>query len=216
MVETYEHRYLKELAEIWLREQHYLLIGSEINLSAYPERKPYEEAVSRYRQLTLGRVAQTWENRHICDVVGIRDYYSGTHYLWACGVEAKVSREDYLRGFCFERLNQHYIIAPRGLIPKSTLPRGVGLIEVHDPHLEEMNELWGSALVGVEIAKCGEGYHVPLKDMDDLIFQIGRHASMHRADMLRRNLPSQRRPEFGRPQFSIQKRLARGRYVGIE
>ena len=100
MTETYEHQFLKDLAVVWLRQQGYLWIGTEINLSAFPAREPYVEAVRKYKQLTLGHLVQTWENKFICDCVGVRTRYCGINYPYGCGVEAKITREDYLRGFC--------------------------------------------------------------------------------------------------------------------
>jgi len=218
VVETYEHAFLKDLAVLWLREQGYLWIGKEIGLSHFSPRPSYDEERRRFNQLTLGHMAQTWENRFICDCVGVRYYYSGTHYLYGCGIEAKATQEDYLRGFCFDRLNLHYIIAPRGIVPKGTLPKAVGLLEVHDPHLEQINELWSPVLVGVEVRKRAYGYGSSLADekkMELLVEQIGRHASMHHADLIRKNLPLRPQPEFLTPRFKIQERLSRGKYAEV-
>jgi hypothetical protein len=66
----------------------------------------------------------------IIDIVGVKSERKGKEYIWkACGIEAKASLSDFRNGFC-SATALTYIIAPKGIIPLTELPKDVGLIEV--------------------------------------------------------------------------------------
>ena len=196
MTETYEHKYLKDIALIWLRDRGYLWIASEVYL---PWLVPdfYRDSVQGFKQQTLGGVRKTWHNRDYIDVAGVRWKYDGYRRLWGCGIEVKVSREDYLSGFCHDRLNVTYIMAPRGLIPKKTLPERMGLIEVSDVTVNEFGELQGLRITKPAICI----YHD--FDLEISLKRMGRLASLKLARTLKKQLPTRRRPKFKTPKLEI-------------
>lgn len=202
MTETYEHQFLKEVALIWLSQQGYPWLGTEIDLW-WPKPtflRDKQCLIDEFdpNQLTLGGIRQTWHERHIIDCVGIKKRYCSYTKFWACGIEAKVDREDLLSGFCYDKLNLHYIIAPKNVIPKSILPSRVGLLEVDKAGLNE----WGE-LVGVKITKRPRATTLELKGqytgesiLEQLIETMCRHISTSFVRNLKDELPYKRKPDF--------------------
>jgi hypothetical protein len=206
MTESYEHRFLKEVALIWLRQQGYLWLGTEISLWwSVPKIFQGQTGLDEFNpnQLTLGGVRHT-----VVDCIGLKRWYRGGDKpsLWGCGIEVKVSRQDFLSGFCFDRLNQTYIIAPKNMIPKRFLPSRVGLLEVDDVTVNQ----WGE-LNGVKITKKARPIMIEFEHLNKLIEPMCRHISIALVKNLKAQLPRKRKPVFKTKQLPIiEKKKNRG------
>jgi hypothetical protein len=110
--ETPEHFYLKQIAKIWLKvQQQCQYVANEIYIPG-----------DRYE----GR-----EERSISDAAGVKKrHIKGPVYDYTVfNIEVKVSKSDYLTGYC---TGGHYnwVMTPKGLLKPEELPVDIGIIEV--------------------------------------------------------------------------------------
>lgn len=124
--QTKEHYLLKNIAMVYLRERNIEYIGTEI-----------------YIKGTNTNIS----NKKIIDCVGIDKNKRYTY-----GIEAKVSRSDFLNGYC-ARCNYTYIICPDGLIDKNELPKHIGLIYVDIPNFRFVTNAKDKRLIGIKLIK---------------------------------------------------------------
>jgi len=127
MPETELHKFLKKVGIAFLHNQKCFLIGTEVYIPRY--------LLQYYR----GK-RHLLDKHNIIDVCGIGEKYIPLHkrsikyknykFKIIRGIEVKVSRSDFKKGFVCSGCNYHYLLAPKGLISKSELPKGVGLLEV--------------------------------------------------------------------------------------
>ena len=131
-MESPEHKYLKNVAVLWLLNRGCFLADIEVPLS--------QVGLRRYTEL---------DNKTVVDAVGVglrfnagngkseaSDDFDPTSLAGAeageCvlrGVEVKVTRGDFRAGFACSGCNYHYLLTPLRLLAPSEVPKGVGLIE---------------------------------------------------------------------------------------
>jgi hypothetical protein len=135
--ESSEHFYLKQVAKIWLKTQKQCqYVASEIYLPG-----------GRHE----GR-----ECRSISDAVGVKKtHIRGSEYHYTiCNIEVKVSKTDFLAGYCVGG-HFNWLMTPMGLLEPNLLPKEVGLIEV-DINDFVFNE---GLLQGIGVAKKARKLH---------------------------------------------------------
>lgn len=125
----------------------------------------------------------TKKRKNIADYIGLRYIHKWVkgHYeddIKSICIEAKQSREDFNNGFV-TGLDVNYTIAPKGLLTKEDMPKGVGLIEIDFDNLK-IDWKHMEILKGMEVVKkAGKCQNMNMfKDLEfsqkvDLMRQIG-------------------------------------------
>lgn len=117
--ETEEHFFCKNVGAIYLYHKHNCrYIGTEIPRCYHNDNyiKGYSESRMYFDR-----------DKRIIDVLGM------TRKFQVYGVEAKASVSDFNNGFCAPSTHT-YIICPKDRIPKSLIPKNIGLIYVDIPN----------------------------------------------------------------------------------
>jgi hypothetical protein len=130
---------LTKIGFLYLKQMGCYAIGTEIHLL--------------HRQYDL---ENRLDHHFIIDLLGIEyEYLPNPPHDILRGVEVKVSRSDYKKGFIHHGCTFNYILAPKGLIQISELEKTVGLIEV-DPNFKIIScssPIHSYALSGVFVTK---------------------------------------------------------------
>jgi len=142
--ESREHYILKQLGAWFLRS-----LGCEIVVQEVDGFTGNAKEVHRGWAFNEDGIwARAWiRGPHRIDVAGLRRSYDGrgekigphTPRMIVYGVEVKVSRSDYLAGYCTSA-HVLYLMTPPGLLRPEELPPGIGLVE-GDPDKAEVY-LW--------------------------------------------------------------------------
>jgi hypothetical protein len=97
------------------------------------------------------------------------------------GIEVKVSKSDFKKGFICSSTNYNYVLAPTKLISPSLLPRGVGLIEynrlkfnITENDLEEHPNGRPYRFKGLRVVKRARYRHLPQFHIDHVISTIAQ------------------------------------------
>jgi len=130
MTETKMHRFLKKVGMAFLHNQKCFIMATEVYIPRYLLCLSREERMKRH----------PLDKHSIVDVCGVGEKYipyskrpikyKNYKFKIVRGIEVKVSRSDFKNGFVCSGCNYHYLLTPRGLVSKSELPKGVGLLEV--------------------------------------------------------------------------------------
>jgi hypothetical protein len=95
------------------------------------------------------------------------------------GVEIKVTRNDFLSGFCASGCNYHYVLTPMRLINKDELPDHVGLLEFNKHKFyakwNDYEKKW--ELKGVRLVKRPRMMEVPERNILTCVVTLTRKAS---------------------------------------
>lgn len=163
MAESREHYLLKQAAMLWLKFRGKCqavatevagMGGNSTADTALETRWLYDWKTNRYVNKRVKR------QRDVADVVGVRwDYMyrmSGTEYVYTYKfttrlVEVKVSRPDFLNGYC-TGANYAYVITPPGMVTPDELVDGVGLLEV-DPEEIKPVRWYGDLLSKIKLVR---------------------------------------------------------------
>ena len=129
MPETETHKFLKKVGIAFLHNQKCFMMATEVYIPRYLLYLTREERMMRH----------PLDKHNIIDVCGVGEKYipyskrpiKYTNYKFPIirGIEVKVSRSDFKNGFVCSGCNYHYLLTPKGLVFKSELPKGVGLLE---------------------------------------------------------------------------------------
>lgn len=138
--ESREHFLLKQVGIVWLKIQGCQYVGAEIDgMHGGTDADFAPQSYRRYNANT-GEIEtyQSSRSRSVADVVGVQkrfDTYSyETRYKYTVRlIEVKVSRADFLTGYC-TGAHHAYVMTPPGLVTPGELQPGIGLLEV-EPEL---------------------------------------------------------------------------------
>lgn len=118
-----KHKLLQLHAQRWLYNYGCKYAATEVpNKAAMSGYFSLEEECKMISESSNGRI------RYIYDALGIRKK-DGKHEI--IGVEVKVSKTDFQRGFCITGCNRHYLLVPDSLLPyilKCKLPDWIGVL----------------------------------------------------------------------------------------
>ncbi len=126
MAKREDTKTLEKIGMLWLKSNQCYLIS--------PETKVWRRGIRRLNEL---------DNHYIIDLLGVgkkwipdekrvpneQGYESPTIDVLR-GIEIKVSLSDFKNGFIQNGCNYHYVMAPKEIIPKDRIPKGIGFIEV--------------------------------------------------------------------------------------
>ena len=95
------------------------------------------------------------------------------------GVEIKVSRSDFLSGFCASGCHYHYLLTPMGLVRKHEIPDHVGLLEFNK---HKFNATWLDygkkwELAGLRLVKRPRLMDVPERNVLTCVVDLARKSS---------------------------------------
>ncbi|MHA1286031.1 MAG: hypothetical protein ACTSPB_01385 [Candidatus Thorarchaeota archaeon] len=140
---------------------------------------------------TMGSlVPDDLDNHKIIDLLGVgKKYipydkqvedergYRKTFFEILRGVEIKVSRSDFKRGFIQSGCNYHYLMFPKGLIERDEVPTGVGVVSVDIDSF--MWSKWGTRLYlhGVETLRRPRFQKISDRDFNHSVRHIGKLCS---------------------------------------
>ncbi len=95
------------------------------------------------------------------------------------GVEIKVSRSDFLNGFCASGCHYHYLLTPMGLVKKYELPDHVGLLEFNKHKFRAIWNDYGKGwdLSGLRLVKRPRLRDVPERSVLTCVVDLARKSS---------------------------------------
>jgi len=121
--ESTEHKLLKDVGIGILLNKGCNPVGVEVTLPTHCDKDPMEK---------------DWNGRHIADVAGLVGHSVPTKSklfptrtvpsLYA--IEVKVSRSDFLHGFCDRGYGKLWLLTLPGVVKEGEIPKGIGHIEV--------------------------------------------------------------------------------------
>ena len=117
-----KHRLLQLHAQKWLYDYGCRYAATEVPNKA--AMRGYFSLEDEYKEINESNGGI----RHIFDALGVRKK-DGKHEI--IGVEVKVSKTDFQKGFCITGCNRHYLLIPDTLLPyilKCKLPDWVGVL----------------------------------------------------------------------------------------
>jgi hypothetical protein len=132
---------LTKIGFLFLKQMGCYAIGTEISI----HRREYD-------------LVESGDCHYIMDLLGVEQEYwrEGSRDITR-GIEVKVSRSDFRKGFIHHGCTFNYLMMPVDLVKKDELPSGIGLIEVDLPefnvHTIKGGGTWTFVMSGVAVTK---------------------------------------------------------------
>lgn len=198
MTETKVHKILKEIAMAFLFNQNCFLVATEVHINRGGQKRISE-----------------LDSHFFIDVCGIGEKYiplserinPHTHnydtekykYNVIRGVEVKVSKSDFKKGFIYCGCNYHYLFTPKDLIDPSEVPREVGIVEVDIRHFRSSFQpapTFRFTFKGLEIVRKPRFRKVEQYQIDQAMSGIAKRSTRELINRVAMNLESCRPSSF--------------------